>query len=139
VNPSFQPALAAAQAAAGAQHYPAGTLYVVATPIGNLADITLRALHVLSLVDAVACEDTRHTASLFQAYGLHRPLLAVHQHNEAEAAATVIERLQRGERVAYVSDAGTPGISDPGRGCAPPCRPLGCAVCHCPAPAACRH
>jgi 16S rRNA (cytidine1402-2'-O)-methyltransferase len=114
LNPSFQPALGAAQAAAGAQHYPAGALYVVATPIGNLADITLRALHLLGLVDAIACEDTRHTASLLQAYGLHRPLLALHQHNEAEAAIGVVERLQRGERVAYVSDAGTPGISDPG-------------------------
>ena len=87
---------------------------MVATPIGNLADITLRALHLLGLVDVVACEDTRHTASLLQAYGLHKPLLALHQHNEAEAAVGVIERLQRGERVAYVSDAGTPGISDPG-------------------------
>ncbi|MEY5097629.1 MAG: hypothetical protein RJA36_348 [Pseudomonadota bacterium] len=114
MNPSFQPALAAAQAAAGPQHYPAGTLYVVATPIGNLADITLRALHVLGLVDAVACEDTRHTASLLQAYGLQRPLLALHQHNEAGAAQGIVERLQRGERIAYVSDAGTPGISDPG-------------------------
>ncbi|WP_237491049.1 SAM-dependent methyltransferase, partial [Malikia spinosa] len=111
MNPSFQPALGAAQAAAGAQHYPAGALYVVATPIGNLADITLRALHLLGLVDAIACEDTRHTASLLQAYGLHRPLLALHQHNEAEAAIGVVERLQRGERIAYVSDAGTPGIS----------------------------
>ena len=87
---------------------------MVATPIGNLADITLRALHVLGLVDAIACEDTRHTASLLQAYGLQRPLLALHQHNEAEAAPGIVERLQRGERIAYVSDAGTPGISDPG-------------------------
>ena len=114
MNLSFQSALAAAEAAAGAQHYPAGALYVVATPVGNLADISLRALHVLGLVDAVACEDTRHTATLLQAYGLQRPLLAAHQHNEAEAAVAVVERLQRGERVAYVSDAGTPGISDPG-------------------------
>ncbi len=114
MNPSFQTALAAAQDAAGPQHYPAGTLYVVATPIGNLADITLGALHVLSLVDVVACEDTRHTSGMLQAYGLHRPWLAVHQHNEAEAAGTVLARLQRGERVAYVSDAGTPGVSDPG-------------------------
>jgi 16S rRNA (cytidine1402-2'-O)-methyltransferase len=114
LNPSFQPVLGAAQAAAGAQHYPVGALYVVATPIGNLADITLRALHLLGLVDSIACEDTRHTASLLQAYGLHKPLLALHQHNEAEAAVGVVERLQRGERIAYVSDAGTPGISDPG-------------------------
>ena len=87
---------------------------MVATPIGNLADISLRALHVLSLVDTVACEDTRHTATLLQAYGLHKPLLAVHEHNEAEAAQTVVQRLQAGQRVAYVSDAGTPGVSDPG-------------------------
>ena len=92
VNPSFLPALEAARAAAGGQDYPPGTLYAVATPIGNQADITLRALHVLSLVDAVACEDTRHTAALLGAYGLHKPLLAVHQHNEAEAAQGVIAR-----------------------------------------------
>ena len=91
-----------------------GVLYLVGTPIGNLADISLRALHVLSLVDTVACEDTRHTAALLQGYGLHKPLLAVHEHNEAEAAAQVIARLAQGERVAYVSDAGTPAISDPG-------------------------
>ena len=114
---SFGAALAAAHDAAGAQHYPQGTLYVVATPIGNLADITLRALHVLQLVDAVACEDTRHTQSLLRAYGIDRPgsqLLAVHQHNEAEAAQAVVARLAQGERIAYVSDAGTPGVSDPG-------------------------
>lgn len=87
---------------------------MVATPIGNTADITLRALQVLGLADTVACEDTRHTAGLLQAYGLHRPLLAVHEHNEAEAAQTVVQRLREGQRVAYVSDAGTPGVSDPG-------------------------
>ena len=96
------------------QHYPDRTLYVVATPIGNLADITLRALHVLQLVDAIACEDTRHTSPLLRQYGIDKPLLAVHEHNELEAALGVIERLQRGERVAYVSDAGTPAVSDPG-------------------------
>jgi 16S rRNA (cytidine1402-2'-O)-methyltransferase len=106
--------LTAAQDAAGHQHYPQGALYMVATPIGNLADISLRALQVLSLVDTVACEDTRHTAGLLQGYGLHKPLLAVHEHNEAEAAQTVVQRLQAGQRVAYVSDAGTPGVSDPG-------------------------
>ena len=107
----------AAHEAAGSQHHPASTLYVVATPIGNLADIGLRALHVLSLVDAIACEDTRHTQQMLRAYGLDRPsaqLLAVHQHNEAEAAQQVIHRLSQGERVACVSDAGTPAISDPG-------------------------
>ena len=87
---------------------------MVATPIGNLADIGLRALQVLSLVDTVACEDTRHTAALLQGYGLHKPLLALHEHNEADAAQTVVQRLQSGQRVAYVSDAGTPGVSDPG-------------------------
>ncbi|SHM14059.1 16S rRNA (cytidine(1402)-2'-O)-methyltransferase [Rhizobacter sp. OV335] len=106
--------LKAAEAAAGAQQYPAGTLYVVATPIGNLADITLRAIHVLSLVDAVACEDTRHSAQLMRHLGLDKPLLAVHEHNEREAAQAVVARLGRGERVAYVSDAGTPAVSDPG-------------------------
>ncbi|MGJ3701926.1 16S rRNA (cytidine(1402)-2'-O)-methyltransferase [Variovorax sp. AFSI2.2] len=114
---SFGAVLAAARDASGAQHYPQGTLYVVATPIGNLADITLRALHVLQIVDAIACEDTRHTQSLLRAYGIDRPggqLLAVHQHNEAEAAQTVVARLAQGERIAYVSDAGTPGVSDPG-------------------------
>jgi 16S rRNA (cytidine1402-2'-O)-methyltransferase len=110
-------ALAAAKDAAASQHYPQGALYVVATPIGNLADISLRALHVLQLVDAIACEDTRHTQTMLRAYGLERPggqLLALHQHNEAEAAQAVIARLQAGQRVAYVSDAGTPAVSDPG-------------------------
>lgn len=111
-------ALAAARDAAGAQHYPMGTLYVVATPIGNLADISLRALQVLAMVDAIACEDTRHTQPLLRTYGIatgaDKPLLAVHEHNEAQAAEQVIARLQRGERVAFVSDAGTPAVSDPG-------------------------
>ena len=117
MSASFANALAAAHEAAGAQNHPASTLYVVATPIGNLADISLRALHVLARVDVVACEDTRHTQQLLRAYGLDRPgsqLLAVHQHNEAEAAHNVLERLGQGLRVAYVSDAGTPAISDPG-------------------------
>jgi 16S rRNA (cytidine1402-2'-O)-methyltransferase len=104
----------AAAAAAGAQHFPAGALYVVATPIGNLADLTLRAVHVLGLVDAVACEDTRVSAGLMHHLGLHKPLIALHEHNERTAAALVIERLTRSERVAYVSDAGTPAVSDPG-------------------------
>lgn len=90
---------------------------MLATPIGNLADISLRALHVLQLVDAIACEDTRHTQAMLRSYGFERPssqLLAVHQHNEAEAAQGIIARLQQGQRIAYVSDAGTPGVSDPG-------------------------
>ena len=87
---------------------------MVATPIGNLADLTLRAVHVLGLVDAVACEDTRVGGSLLAHLGLHKPLLALHQHNEQAASAQVLARLARGERVAYVSDAGTPAVSDPG-------------------------
>ena len=117
MNASFVSALAASRDAAASQHYPQGALYVVATPIGNLADITLRALHVLQLVDAVACEDTRHTQTLLRAYGIDRSssqLIALHQHNEAQAAQGVIERLRAGQRIAYVSDAGTPAISDPG-------------------------
>lgn len=104
----------AAASAAGAQQYPKATLYVVATPIGNLADLTLRAIHALGLVDAVACEDTRVTAPLLRHLGLDKPLIALHEHNEAQAAGAVIERLARGERVAYASDAGTPAVSDPG-------------------------
>ncbi len=107
----------AARDAAAQQHYPQGALYVVATPIGNLADISLRALHVLQLADMVACEDTRHTQSLLRAYGIERTgaqLLAVHQHNESEAAQAVVQRLQQGQRIAYASDAGTPAVSDPG-------------------------
>ena len=104
----------AATAAAGHQHYPPGTLYVVATPIGNLADLTLRAVHVLGRVDAVACEDKRVTAQLLNHLGLHKPLLALHGHNEYQAAAAVLARLAAGESVAYVSDAGTPAVSDPG-------------------------
>ena len=114
---SYVSALAAAKEAAADQHYPQGALYVVATPIGNLADISLRALHVLALADTVACEDTRHTQQLLRAYGIDKTggqLLAVHQHNEAEAANAVTHLLRQGQRVAYVSDAGTPGISDPG-------------------------
>ncbi|GAP35055.1 16S rRNA (cytidine(1402)-2'-O)-methyltransferase [Piscinibacter sakaiensis] len=104
----------AAAAAAGHQHFPPAALYLVATPIGNLADLTLRAIHLLGLVDAVACEDTRHSAALLHHLGLDKPLLALHRHNEHAASAAVLQRLARGERVAYVSDAGTPALSDPG-------------------------
>jgi 16S rRNA (cytidine1402-2'-O)-methyltransferase len=104
----------AALAATGHQTHVRGALYVVATPIGNLADLTLRAVFVLGHVDAVACEDTRVAASLLRHIGLHKPLIALHAHNEHEAAATVLRRLALGESVAYVSDAGTPAVSDPG-------------------------
>ena len=106
--------LRAAALAAGAQQYPAGALYVVATPIGNLADLSLRAVHVLALADEVACEDTRTTGGLLRHLGLNKPLLAVHQHNEHEGAHRVLASLARGLRVAFVSDAGTPAVSDPG-------------------------
>ncbi len=104
----------AALEATGHQRHAPGTLYVVATPIGNLADISLRAVHVLGLVQAVACEDTRVAATLLRHLGLQPPLLALHAHNEQEAAARVLARLAAGESVAYISDAGTPAVSDPG-------------------------
>jgi 16S rRNA (cytidine1402-2'-O)-methyltransferase len=96
------------------QHWPAGTLYIVATPIGNLRDITLRALDCLARMDAIAAEDTRVTQRLLNAFEIRQTTFALHQHNEAESARSVIARLALGERVAFVSDAGTPGISDPG-------------------------
>ena len=107
----------AAHDASASQSHPPACLYVVATPIGNLADIGLRALHVLTLADALACEDTRHSQALLRGYGIAKPssaFLALHQHNETGAAEEVIVRLQNGQRVAYLSDAGTPAISDPG-------------------------
>ena len=106
--------LQTAAAVAGGQDFPRGCLYVVATPIGNLADISLRALHVLSLVDAIACEDTRTSGAFLRHFGLEKPLLALHEHNERSGAAQVGARLAAGERVAYISDAGTPAVSDPG-------------------------
>jgi len=89
-------------------------LYVVATPLGNLADISLRALDVLRRVDAIACEDTRHTARLMQRYGIQTRLFALHEHNEAAAAQKLIQLLSAGKAIALVSDAGTPAVSDPG-------------------------
>ena len=96
------------------QNMPLGALYVVGTPIGNLGDITYRAVHILNAVDGIACEDTRHTANLLNAIGIHKPLIAIHEHNEIEASQLLINHLKNGERWAYVCDAGTPGISDPG-------------------------
>jgi 16S rRNA (cytidine1402-2'-O)-methyltransferase len=106
--------LATAAAVAGLQDYPRGCLYVVATPIGNLADISLRALHALSLADVIGCEDTRTSGAFLRHFGLEKPLLALHEHNERFGAAQVCARLAAGERVAYISDAGTPAVSDPG-------------------------
>lgn len=96
------------------QVYSSATLYVVATPIGNVGDITLRALNLLSVADAIACEDTRNTAHLLTRYGLSKELIAAHEHNEREVAEKIIARLQSGQRIAMVSDAGTPAVSDPG-------------------------
>ncbi|MBP6778464.1 MAG: 16S rRNA (cytidine(1402)-2'-O)-methyltransferase, partial [Piscinibacter sp.] len=109
---------------------------MVATPIGNLADLSLRAIHVLALVDAVACEDTRHSAPLLRHLGLDKPLVAVHRHNEREAAQAVLARLERGERVAYVSDAGTPAVSDPGAALVAAVRDAGYRVLPIPGPSA---
>ena len=103
-----------AAAVAGLQDYPRGCLYVVATPIGNLADISLRALHALALADAIGCEDTRTSGAFLRHFGLEKPLLALHEHNERAGAVQVCARLAAGERVAYISDAGTPAVSDPG-------------------------
>lgn len=121
---------------AASQSYPGGTLYVVATPIGNVADLSLRALHVLGLADAVACEDTRNTGQLLSRVGLQRPLVAVHEHNEREAAGRIVARLAAGERIAYVSDAGTPGISDPGARLVEAVRAAGHPVVPLPGPSA---
>lgn len=96
------------------QDLPAGALYMVATPIGNMGDITLRALHVLNSVDGIACEDTRHSAPLLQYFGIHKKCVALHEHNEIAGAQNIIQHLSQNERWAYISDAGTPGVSDPG-------------------------
>lgn len=92
----------------------AGTLYVVATPLGNLEDITLRALRVLKEVDAIAAEDTRHSRKLLAHYGIATPLTSYHDHVERTRAPRLVERLKAGEDIALISDAGTPGIADPG-------------------------
>ena len=96
------------------QNNPEGTLYIVSTPIGNLEDITLRALRILKEVDLVAAEDTRRTRQLLTHYGIQRPLISYHEHNERMREETLLEKLREGKNVALVTDAGTPGISDPG-------------------------
>lgn len=90
------------------------TLYMIATPIGNLDDITLRALETLKRVDIIACEDTRHTQNLLNKFDIHKRLIACHAHNEVNSAAGIVGLMEAGNNVAYVSDAGTPGVSDPG-------------------------
>jgi 16S rRNA (cytidine1402-2'-O)-methyltransferase len=104
----------AAAAAAGDQQYPPAVLYLVATPLGNLADLTLRAVQVLDLVDALACEDRRVSGALLRHLAIDKPLIALHEHNEQSASHQVLERLRLGQRVAYASDAGTPAVCDPG-------------------------
>src|SRR5213075_3468105 len=89
-------------------------LYVIATPIGNLADVTLRALEVLKNVAVVAAEDTRHSGLLLKHFGIKKPFVSYHEHNEAARTAQLIECLARGENIALITDAGTPGLSDPG-------------------------
>lgn len=91
-----------------------GTLYIIATPIGNLEDITLRAVRILKEADLIAAEDTRHTKKLLDRYGIETPLTSYHDHNKEEKAPVIVARLLEGKSVALVSDAGTPGISDPG-------------------------
>jgi len=91
-----------------------GTLYVVATPIGNLEDISYRAVRVLKEADLIACEDTRHTAKLLHHYGIDKPTISYHEHNEAARAEELVAKLEQGLNIAQVSDAGMPGISDPG-------------------------
>jgi 16S rRNA (cytidine1402-2'-O)-methyltransferase len=89
-------------------------LYIVATPIGNLGDVTLRALEILKDVDLVAAEDTRHSGILLKHYQIRKPLISYHEHNEAMRTAQLVERLAAGEKIALITDAGTPGLSDPG-------------------------
>ena len=90
------------------------TLYIIATPIGNLEDVTYRAISTLKEVDIIACEDTRVTVRLLQHYGIQKRLIATHAHNEKASAAGIVKLLEEGNSIAFVSDAGTPGISDPG-------------------------
>ena len=111
-------------------------LFVVATPIGNLGDMSRRAVEVLQGVDLVAAEDTRHTGRLLTHLGIDRPMLALHEHNERERMQAVLERLERGMQVALVSDAGTPLISDPGFPLVRACHAAGIRVSPVPGPSA---
>ncbi len=113
-----------------------GTLYIVATPIGNLEDITLRALRVLKEVDLIAAEDTRHTRKLLSHYGINTPLISYHAHNQESRGPELIRRLQGGQNIGLVSDAGTPGFSDPGADLAARAWEAGIKVETVPGPAA---
>src|SRR6184192_4947980 len=109
-------------------------LYVVATPIGNLSDITLRALEILKDVDLVAAEDTRHSGILLKRYQINKPFVSYHEHNEAMRTAQLIERLAAGENVALITDAGMPGFSDPGTRLVRECIKLGLPLTIVPGP-----
>jgi 16S rRNA (cytidine1402-2'-O)-methyltransferase len=113
-----------------------GTLYVVATPIGNLEDITLRALRILREVDRIACEDTRQTRKLLDRHGISKPLVSYHEHNEQARAEELLSELAAGSNIALVSDAGTPLIADPGYRLVAQARAQGIAVCPIPGPSA---
>ncbi|MCH8538334.1 MAG: 16S rRNA (cytidine(1402)-2'-O)-methyltransferase [Alkalimonas sp.] len=113
-----------------------GQLYIVATPIGNLNDISQRALEVLQQVDWIAAEDTRHSARLLQHFGITTRMLALHDHNEKQRAASLIENLQQGQSIALISDAGTPLISDPGYSLVRHCQQAGVQVLPIPGPCA---
>ena len=112
-----------------------GILYIVATPIGNLQDITQRALETFSHVDLIAAEDTRHSGLLLSHYGIKKPFFALHDHNEQEKAHVLVEKLKQGTNIALISDAGTPLISDPGFHLVRQCREAGIKVV--PLPGAC--
>ncbi|MGK2944336.1 MAG: 16S rRNA (cytidine(1402)-2'-O)-methyltransferase [Desulfuromonadales bacterium] len=114
----------------------AGTLYVVATPIGNLEDITYRAVRILSEVDLVAAEDTRHSRKLFARFDIRKPLVSYHNHNEQERQKELVQRLQAGEDIALISDAGTPCIADPGYRLIAACHAAGITVVPIPGPSA---
>lgn len=112
-----------------------GTLYIVATPIGNLEDITQRALNTFAAVDLIAAEDTRHSGILLSHYGIKKPFFALHDHNEQQRATVLVEKLQQGQNIALISDAGTPLISDPGFHLVRHCRQVGINIV--PIPGAC--
>jgi 16S rRNA (cytidine1402-2'-O)-methyltransferase len=118
------------------QQWPVATLYVVATPIGNLGDLSLRAWQALVRADVIAAEDTRASRTLLDAWGVGTPLMAAHRHNEASAAQAICERLEQGQRVALISDAGAPAVSDPGARIVRAVREAGYGVVPVPGPSA---